>query len=111
MRKTLMLILSVATLVFVADGASALEPKPYVSQTDLKQKCSDNGGDWNTSSDGGYSCGKKCSNAGGYCVYGCGPNKDGQIKCNGSSPERRLPPGQRFWTIDQVLTNGMGLAG
>ena len=111
MRKFLAIIFGLAAFPLAVEKAAAMDSMPYVSQTDLKKKCGDNGGTFNSSSDGGYSCGKKCSNSGGYCVYGCGPNKDGQIECRGTSPERRLPQNQKWWTAEQVLTNGMGIAG
>jgi len=111
MRTSVLFVLSFAACVFAADRAAAMKDIAYISQTDLKKKCSDNGGTFNSSSDGGYSCGKKCSNAGGYCVVGCGPNKDGQIKCNGTDPERTRPPKQKYWTVEQILNNGMGVAG
>jgi hypothetical protein len=111
MRKSIVVVLSVAMLVFAADRAAALHDIAYISQTDLKKKCDDNGGTFNSSSDGGYSCGKKCSGPGGYCVVGCGPNSEGQIKCNGSDPARRLPSNKRFWTVEEILNNGIGTAG
>ena len=108
MRKSIVMIFSFAAFVFAADRAAAMHDIAYISQTDLKKKCSDEGGTFNSSSDGGYSCGKKCSSPDGYCVVGCGPNSDGQIKCRGSDPARRLPPHQRFWTVEQILNNGIG---
>src|SRR5262245_29964224 len=111
MRKSIVIVLSFAALAFTADRAAAMHDIAYISQTDLKTKCGENGGTFNSSSDGGYSCQKKCSNSSGNCYVGCGPNSTGQIGCRGSDPERRMPPKQKFWTVDQILNNGIGTAG
>lgn len=93
MRRSVVFIIALATLLFVAEQASArLVAMSWISESDLKTKCAENGGTFSSSSDG-YNCSKKCA-GNDQCTVGCSKGQE-KNTCNGSVPGRPAPAGSR----------------
>jgi hypothetical protein len=101
-RMARLLMAVIVVVVFVTLPAAAkLVKVGWVSESDLKTKCAENGGTFSSGATG-YNCSKKCGDN-DTCVYGCSKDKE-HNECNGSVPFVKTPT---KITVEGVLNAGV----